>query len=114
MEEGSRADLPDTELGLVVGEPVTFKFFGSTVRRDDRAGVALESWREGELEELPLIEAALPAEGRTEGDVVPVKLEASVTEVGTLLLEAVPVAPLKKDERWKIELSVRSEAAAIE
>jgi molecular chaperone DnaK (HSP70) len=114
MEEGSRADLPGTELGLVVGEPVTFKFFGSTVRRDDRAGVALEHWKAGELEELPPIEAALPAEGRAEGDVVPVKLEASVTEVGTLLLEAVPVAPLKKDERWKIELSVRGEVAPQE
>ena len=114
MEEGSRADLPDAELGLVVGEPVTFKFFGSTVRRDDRAGALLEHWKGGELEELPPIEAALPAEGRQDGDVVPVKLEASVTEVGTLLLEAVPVTPLKKDERWKIELSVRGEAAQQE
>jgi len=114
MEEGSRADLPDAELGLVVGEPVSFKFFGSTVRRDDQAGVTLEHWKDGELEELPEIEAALPAEGRTEGDVVPVRLEASVTEVGTLLLEAVPVAPLKKDERWKIELSVRGEPAQQE
>ncbi len=114
MEEGSRADLPDAELGLVVGEPVSFKFFGSTVRRDDQAGWTLEHWKDGELEELPEIEAALPAEGRTEGDVVPVRLEASVTEVGTLLLEAVPVAPLKKDERWKIELSVRGEPAQQE
>ncbi len=112
MEEGSRAELPDEELGLVVGEPVSFRFFGSTVRRDDTAGTALESWKADELEELPPIEALLPAEGRREGDVVPVKLEASVTEVGTLLLEAVPVTPLKKDERWKIELSVRGEQAA--
>ena len=44
-----------------------------------------------------------------EGDVVPVKLRSSVTEVGTLLLEAVPIQPRKKDERWKVELSVRSE-----
>ena len=111
MEEGSRAELPDAELGLVVGEPVTFKFFGSTVRRDDAAGTTLDHWKEGELEELPPIEASLPAEGRSLGDVVPVKLEASVTEVGTLLLEAVPTAPLKKDERWKIELSVRGDGA---
>jgi molecular chaperone DnaK (HSP70) len=110
MEEGSRAQLPDEELGLVVGEPVSFRFFGSTVRRDDTAGTALERWTADELEELPPIEALLPAEGRREGDVVPVKLEASVTEVGTLLLEAVPVTPLKKDERWKIELSVRGDA----
>jgi hypothetical protein len=38
-----------------------------------------------------------------------VELRASVTEVGTLLLEAIPKEPQKPDERWKIELSVRSE-----
>jgi hypothetical protein len=41
--------------------------------------------------------------------VVPVRLAASVTEVGTLLLEAVPTAPLEPGERWKIELSVRQD-----
>jgi hypothetical protein len=107
MEEGSRASLPPEELGIVVGESVRFRFFGSTTRRDDQAGTTLEHWREGELEELPPIEVTLPAEGRAEGDVVPVRLGASVTEVGTLLIEAVPTAPLVADERWKIELSVR-------
>lgn len=109
MEEGTEARLPPHELGVVVGEPVRFRFFGSTVRRDDQAGAELDAWREGELEELSPIEVTLPAEGRREGDVVPVKLRASVTEVGTLLLEAVPTSPQKADERWKLELSVRAE-----
>ncbi len=108
MEEGTEADLPPHELGVVVGEKVSFRFFGSSVRRDDRAGAELERWKEGELEELAPIEVTLPAEGRREGDVVPVRLRASVTEIGTLLLEAVPTAPQKPDERWKIELSVRA------
>jgi hypothetical protein len=109
MEEGTSADLPPHELGVVVGEPVRFRFFGSSVRRDDRAGAELETWKEGELSELAPIEVTLPAEGRREGDVVPVRLRASVTEVGTLLLEAVPAQPLKADERWRIELGVRAE-----
>ena len=109
MEEGTEAKLPPHELGVVVGEPVRFRFFGSSVRRDDQAGTELESWKDGELEELSPIEVTLPAEGRREGDVVPVRLRASVTEVGTLLLEAAPTAPQKADERWKIELSVRAE-----
>jgi hypothetical protein len=109
MEEGTAAELPPHEVGVVVGEPVRFRFFGSTVRRDDRAGVELERWADGELEELSPIEVVLPAEGRTEGEVVPVKLNASVTEIGTLLLEAVPTRPRKANERWRIELSVRSE-----
>jgi hypothetical protein len=36
-----------------------------------------------------------------------VQLGASITEVGTLLLEAVPMEPKRDDERWKVELSVR-------
>ncbi len=110
MEEGTEARLPPHELGLVVGEPVRFRFFGSSVRREDQAGTELDAWKDGELSELSPIEITLPAEGRREGDVVPVKLHAAVTEIGTLLLEAVPVAPLKPDERWKIELGVRSDS----
>ena len=103
MEEGTEAKLPPHELGVVVGERVRFRFFGSTTRRADAAGTELERWRDGELEELAPIEVALPAEGRREGDVVPVRLRASVTEIGTLLLEAIPTRPTTEDERWKIE-----------
>jgi molecular chaperone DnaK (HSP70) len=109
MEEGTEASLPPELLGVVVGENVHFRFFGSTTRREDTAGTTLEHWKEGELEELPPIEVTLPAEGRKEGDVVPVRLGASVTEVGTLLLSAIPERPLSTDERWKIELSVRED-----
>jgi hypothetical protein len=106
MEEGTEADLPPQELGVIVGEPVRFRFFGSSVRRDDRAGDSIDDFKD-DLDELPPIEITLPAEGRREGDVVPVRLRSHVTEVGTLLLEAEPVRPLDKDERWRVELSVR-------
>ena len=43
-------------------------------------------------------------------DVVPVELSAQVTEIGTLLLEAVPKDPVKPDERFRVELSVRAES----
>ena len=109
MEEGTRASLPPHELGVVVGEKVAFRFFGSSVRRDDTAGTELERWKEGELEELAPIEVTLPAEGRREGDVVPVELSAQVTEIGTLLLEAIPKEPVREDERFRVELSVRAE-----
>jgi hypothetical protein len=113
LEEGSAAELPEHELGLVVGEPVRFRFFGSSVRRDDAAGTELERWGDGELEELSPIEVSLPAEDRDQGDVVPVRLSASITPVGTLLLEALPVAPLSAGERWKIELSVREASSEL-
>ncbi|MFO0740501.1 MAG: Hsp70 family protein [Labilithrix sp.] len=114
MEEGTSVDLANAggELGVVVGEKVSFRFFGSTVRRKDAVGTAVERWKQGEIEELAPIEVDLPTEGRVAGDVVPVTLRSSVTEVGTLLLEAVPLQPRKKDERWKVELSVRSEGGS--
>lgn len=104
MEEGTEADLPPQEVGLVVGEPVRFRFFGSSVRRDDQVGTVLESWLPDEVEELEEIEANLPAEGRIPGEVVPVRLRAAVTEVGTLQLEAVS---RNGSETWKVEFDVR-------
>lgn len=109
MEEGTEADLPPQEVGLVVGEPVRFRFFGSSVRRDDQVGTVLEELPSDQVEELEEIEALLPAEGRTPGEVVPVRLRATVTEVGTLQLEAVPRSG---SERWKVEFDVRGSQEA--
>jgi hypothetical protein len=110
MEEGSRAELPAHELAVVVGEPVHFRFFASTTRRSDRAGDEVERWREGELEELAPIAITLESEGRAPGDFVPIRLEASITEVGTLLIEALPLEPIEgKNERWRVELGVRGD-----
>ncbi|SAK72725.1 molecular chaperone-like protein [Caballeronia arationis] len=109
MEEGTDAALPAQEFGLVVGEPVHFRFFGSSVRRLDQVGTMLDYWQPDELQELDEIEATLPTEGRTPGEVVPVKLHARITEAGTLELEAVPRG---SSERWKVEFDVRGGASA--
>jgi hypothetical protein len=108
LEEGTRAQLPAAELGLIVGEPVRFQFFGSSVRRDDLAGTVLEVWSEDDLRPLQDIELTLPADpaaGHKPGDVVIVQLQAGVTEVGTLQLEAVAKTT---STRWKVELDTRA------
>jgi len=104
MEEGTDAALPPQTFGLVVGEPVRFRFFGSSVRRTDPVGATLESWAPEALEELENIEATLPADNRNPGDIVPVRLRARLTEVGTLTLEALPVSG---SEHWAVEFDVR-------
>jgi hypothetical protein len=109
IEEGTACDLPDQVLGVIVGQPVWFRFFGSTVRRADRAGTLVDSIVRSEIEELAPIEITLPAEDRSPGELVAVRLHAAVTSVGTLLLEAVPLSPIRPNERWKVELSVRGE-----
>jgi hypothetical protein len=105
MEEGTEAELPPHEFGLVVGEPVRFRFFSSTVRRDDQVGATLDSWSGEELEELHEIEVTLRADQHLPGQVVPVRLAARVTEVGTLQLEAVAT---DSSQRWNVELDVRA------
>ncbi len=107
MEEGSEAPLPAQEFGLVVGEPVRFRFFGSSVRRQDEVGTTLDFWGPDELHELQAIEAHLPTQGRTAGEVVRVRLHARITEVGVLELEALPIGGT---ERWKVELDARGDA----
>ncbi len=109
MEEGSQADLPEEEFGLVVGEQACFRFYSSSLRKEDSVGQLLEDWQEGELEELEDISVNLPAEGKHPGEVVAVHLQAGVSEVGTLKLEA--VSP-EDGKRWKVEFSVREEALA--
>jgi len=103
MEEGSELELPGQEFGLVVGEPVHFRFFGSTTRRQDAIGDILDFWGPDELQEMNEIQATLPLEGRTPGDVVQVKLHALATEAGTLELAA--LSP--QGQRWKVEFDVR-------
>nr|WP_155712641.1 Hsp70 family protein [Pseudoduganella dura] len=106
MEEGSELELPGQEFGLVVGEPVQFRFFGSSTRRQDQIGTVLDFWGPDELAELNEIHAELPPEGRQPGDVVQVRLHAHATEAGTLELLAVADG----GQRWKVEFDVRGTA----
>lgn len=105
MEEGTTADVPPQEFGLVVGEPTRFRFFSSSVRRDDVVGVMLDDpTGSEEFEELAPIESTLPAQAGNEGRLVPVNLQAAVTEIGTLELRCVEKGGPGK---WKLELNVR-------
>lgn len=82
MEEGEDAALPDA-FGLVVGEPVEFRFFSATARPEDAVGTRLPATSGDLVEASPLSMAVDPA-GRAPGTVVPVTLHARVTEIGTL------------------------------
>ena len=105
LEEGTEAELADDGLGVVVGEPAQFKLFGSTVRRSDKAGDVLEDMDVEALDELPPMETTLTAVGgHGVGQVVPVRLKARVTEVGTLELSC---AAAQGEGEWKLEFDLR-------
>lgn len=106
MEEGTEADVPSGEIGLVVGEPAQFRFFKSSIRKEDQPGTLLPGWQEGELEETDPLEATLPADDTPDEHDVPVKFHAKITELGMFELWCVST---KSDDRWKLEFSVREE-----
>ena len=101
MEEGTNADVPPQEFALVVGEPAVFRFFASSVRREDRVGSMIDNAGSDELEEVAPIETTLSGDP---GKLVPVNLQAAVTEVGTLELRCLEKSGAG---RWKLEMNVR-------
>lgn len=103
MEEGTETHLTDREFVLVVGEPVRFEFFGSTIRKDDPAGTVIEDFHD-EIELLTTLETTLDGEY---GATVRVNLEIRATEIGTLEVWCVSV---EDGTRWKLEFNVREQA----
>jgi hypothetical protein len=101
MEEGTGAEVPAGEFGLVVGEPAEFRFFASLERKNDDLGALLDDFG-AELEELAPVSVCLPAEDNA-GAVVRVRLETRVTETGVLELWCAA----RDGRRWKLEFQVR-------
>lgn len=103
-DEGSSLSLKDQKFGLVVGEPVEFRFFSSVVRAGDQVGTVVpDAMRE--LVETSSLSIALPADGHATGDVVPVSLDAAVTETGVLQIY---MREVDSDRRWQVEFNVRA------
>jgi molecular chaperone DnaK (HSP70) len=99
MEEGTGHRVEDRQFALSVGERAQFRFFASTERKDDPAGLMLDEIP-AELEETAPVEVAL--EGKP-GETVPVTLESLVTETGVLELWFAA----RDGRRWKLEFNVR-------
>ena len=106
MQEGTELLIEGRTFGLVTGQAAEFRFFSSTVRSGDVPGQILPD-AERELEETSLLEVELPAlPDVSAGQVVPVRIESVVTELGTLELW---MKHTNSDRRWKIEFEVRTE-----
>ncbi len=104
MEEGSEVAVPGGEIGLVVGDAATFRFFSSTVRPADQPGDLLRGETTGDLVESDFLEAALETAEGAEDGFVSVRLRARLTELGVLELWC---DSTNSKEQWKMELSVR-------
>ncbi len=113
MEEGTQVAVPSGEIGLVVGQPVSFRFFRSNARQEDQPGLVLDRWTEEELLETDPLTATLTMEGSEEA-YVPVKFDSRITELGMFELwcvqfEADGLADGQESKKWKLEFNVRDE-----
>jgi len=103
MEEGSEAEPTERAFNLVVGQPAKFDFLGSAVRTDDAVGTLLEDWEDA-IEPIATIETTLEGDY---GTVIPVAIQAKLTETGTLEIWCVS---RRDDRRWKLEFNLREQA----
>lgn len=129
MEEGTEIDVPGNGIGLVVGEPVQFRFFSSTTRQNDPVGLTFDMRPDSDLEETDSLETVLAPRAAGDGsaggsgaakgadadkhgddadgqgeDFVPVTFKSRVTELGQLELWC---SSTRSDDQWKLEFRVR-------
>jgi hypothetical protein len=106
MEEGTDLLIEGRTFGLLTGGTAEFRFFSSALRSGDTPGMVLPD-AERELDEVSLLEVALPAlSDAPTGQAVPVQIESLVTPLGTLELW---MRHTNSDRRWKVEFQVRTE-----
>lgn len=110
MEEGSEADVPSREVGLVVGKAAQFRFFASANRRDDVIGTTLRQWDEDELVETLPLELTLDVEHAPDEGFVPVRFLSRVSELGVLELWC---KSTRDEQEWKLEFNIRNEDEEI-
>lgn len=93
-------EIKDREFSLLLGCPVSFPLYSSTIREGDAAGQVLSLPRE-EIEALPPLFMVLESQsGRA---LTPVHLSAWVTEIGTLELWCVS---RNNEDRWKLQFAL--------
>jgi len=113
-EEGSTIEIDPGNLQLVANKPVSFRLYSSRTRTEDRPGDVVEFPRES-AEGEPHLHAPLNAVlrfGKAGERLVPVKLGAKLTEVGTLEIWA---DSKESEHRWRLQFELRkaAEQAAV-
>jgi hypothetical protein len=104
MEEGTETEVPSQAVGVIVGRPAKFRFFSSTVRKEDQPGQRIDRWSSDELVESDPIQATLTTQLASDDPFLPVRFQSRVTELGMFELYC---HSTRSEERWKMEFNVR-------
>ncbi|WP_416269753.1 Hsp70 family protein (plasmid) [Burkholderia cepacia] len=106
-EEGREIRLDDRTFALQLGQPVRFHLMSTVAETPYRAGdlVDLDG---GDFVRLPPIATVVDAKAGGDARETPVKLTASLTEVGTLEMHCIATDDAAR--RWKLEFQLRGDA----
>jgi hypothetical protein len=111
-EEGSTLSLDLESLQLVANRPVSFRLYSSLSRTEDKTGDIVEfapSELGPELHEHAPLEAVIRFGKKAEERLVPVRLGAHLTEIGTLEIWAESKI---SEHRWRLQFELRKRVLA--
>jgi molecular chaperone DnaK (HSP70) len=106
-EEGTLLEVDRANLQLVANRPVSFRLFSSLTRSEDGLGQVVDLANEEVHAHAPL--QAVIRYGKPGEKLIPVKLGARLTEVGTLETWCDSKV---SDHRWKLQFELRKAVAA--
>jgi hypothetical protein len=109
LEEGSSIALPDRPLKVLANQPVSIDLFSSSYRSGDRCGDLVEV--DDTLTALPALNTVIQYGSKGIRTEIPVNLEASYTEVGTLEIWC---QSLSSPHRWQLRFQLRGDQKPIE
>jgi molecular chaperone DnaK (HSP70) len=107
-EEGQTLELDSQDLHLVANKPVSFRLYSSLTRVDDPAGHLLGTAEAADLHLHAPLNAVIRF-GKAGERLVPVKLRAHLTEVGTLEVWADSKI---SEHHWRLQFELRRTANA--
>jgi hypothetical protein len=108
-EEGAAIEVDNPALQLVANRPVSFRLYSSLTRTDDKLGEVLEfSAADPDLHMHAPLNAVIRFGKKAEERLIPVKLGARLTEIGTL--ETWCESKIS-DNRWRLQFELRKKAA---
>ena len=107
-EEGRTLELDSQDLHLVANKPVSFRLYSSLTRVDDQVGQTLDASETADLHLHAPLNAVIRF-GKSGERLVPVKLRAHLTEIGTLEVWADSKI---SEHRWRLQFELRKTAAA--
>ena len=107
-EEGAALEIDDGALQLVANRPVSFRLYSSLTRTEDKLGHVVEfAVGDADLHMHAPLNAVIRFGKKAEERLIPVKLGARLTEIGTL--ETWCESKIS-DNRWRLQFELRKAA----